>query len=629
MKKTLSPPWLLCIFLGVGASLLAAQPQPRPQDDLFQHANHEWLQATPIPDDRVTYSAAAEVVDRIEHQIQAIVDDLKAAPSRSTDAQRIVDLYQSVVDDEAVERLGLRPVADDLERLQEIDNGRRAAAMAGRMASIAAGGIFDVSLTAEGRRGLVATVRPGGFLLPDTAYYLSTSPEMLSVRRDYAQYLTRLYVASGVPVPEAEADAGRVIRLETQLALTMQAAGDTTGPRLRLDNLPKVWPGFDWVAWARPQGLDRARSLVFVRPAFFEQFAALMGRTDAATLRAWLRGRYLTAMAPYLPQVFSYARFDFFGTRLTGQKTPRPLWKRGVSMISEMLGDAVGREYARRHLPPDARAAVEAIAAQVLESGREGVRNAAWLSETDRQIALARLARLTWRIGAPEEWRSYAGLTIRPGERLGNLRRLREFESRYQLTRVRGSADDREWLVTAHSVNAFYSPAQHAITLPAGILQPPYFDAGAGPAANYGAIGAVIGHELSHALDVRGLAERAAGLRTHIGSFEAMPGLPVNPNLTFAENVADLAGLQLAHSAYTRSVNDRGSDRAFFLGWAQLWRGHSRPDYQRYANETSPHAPFRVRANSPVMHLDAFYSTFGVREGDQMFVDPERRVRIW
>jgi len=627
-NRTLGPSLVVCLFLGL-TILVSAQP-PRPQDDLFDSTNAQWLQSTPIPDDRVSYSAAVELADRIEQHIQVIVDELKAEPKRSADAQRIVDLYTSVVDEEAVERLGLAPVRGDLKRLEEITSAGRAADVAGHMASIAAGGLFHVSLATEGRRGLVATLRPGGILLPDASYYLTPTREMLSVRRDYAQYLTRLYMAAGQTRADAEEDVGRVIRLETRLAEAMRVPpGAVEHRRVALDELAQWGPGFDWVAWARPQGLHRARGLVLVNPVFFERFAALMASSAPSTLRAWLRGRFLTAMAPYLPRVFSDARFEFFGTRLTGQKTPRPSWKRGVSMISEFMGDAVGREYARRHLAPEALAAVQAISMNVLEAARESVQSSTWLAEADKVAALGRLDRLGWRIGKPDEWRSYAGLTIRPGERLGNLRRLRDFESRYRLSRLRGSADAREWLVTVHSVNAFYSPAQHAITLPAGILQLPYFDPEGGAAGNYGAIGAVIGHELSHMLDVRGLAARAAGLRAHVAGFEAIPGVRVNADLTFGENVADLAGLQLAHRAYVRSQPEGRADREFFRGWARIWRGQSRPDYVRYANQTSPHAPFRVRANGPVMHLDGFHEAFAVRPGDGMFLPPSRRVRIW
>lgn len=628
MERTFGPLLFLCTFVGL-TILVSAQPL-RPQDDLFDYANARWLQATPVPDDRVTYSAAVELVDRIEQHIQDIVDELKAEPKRSADAQRIVDLYTSAVDDEAVERLGLAPVRDDLERLEKITSAGRAAAMAGHMASIAAGGVFHVSLATEGQQGLVATLRPGGILLPDASYYLHPTREMLAVRREYAKYLTRLYVAAGQTHADAEEDVGRVIRLETRLAEAMGVPrGGVEHRRATLDEVAQWWPGFDWVAWARPQGLHRTRGLVLVNPAFFERFAGLMATSQPSTLRAWLRGRFLTAMAPYLPRVFADARFECFGTRLTGQKMPRASWKRGVSMVSEFMGDAVGREYARRHLAPETLAAVEAISTNVLEAARESVQSSTWLAEADKLAALDRLDRLGWRIGVPNEWRSYAGLTIRPGERLANLSRLRDFEIRYRLTRLRGSADTREWLVSVQSVNAFYSPAQHAITLPAGILQLPYFDPAGGAAGNYGAIGAVIGHELSHMLDVRGLAARAAGLRAHVAGFEAIPGVRVNADLTFGENVADLAGLQLAHRAYVRSQPEGRADREFFTGWARIWRGQSRPAYVRYANQTSPHAPFRVRANGPVMHLDGFYEAFAVRPGDGMFLPPSRRVRIW
>lgn len=642
MKKTLSPPCLVCICLGLVSTLLAAQP-PRPQDDLFQYANREWLQATPIPDDRVTYSAAAELVDRVEHQLQTLIEDLlrEGEHRRGSEAQQIVDLYRSVIDRAAVERAGLGPVSDDLARLDAISDVKRASDVAGQLSVSGEGGPFGVTLVAAGRQASrsVARVAVGGLLLPDWSYYLSASTEVLEVRRAYAAYLVRLFVAAGQSQALAESAAGRVIAFESAMAAAIRSVeGIPPSPRVwSLSEIERDFPGFGWRQWAKPQGLDRAGGIMLDQPDFFRAFAALFGRTPPATLSAWLRARFLTAMAPYLPAVFSDARFDFFGTRLTGQIAPRPPWKRGVSMVSEFLGDAVGRRYVARHFSSHSRDRVRAIVAQILTTAQEELDQVDWMPQDRLSAARLRLSTIEAQIGYPDEWRSYSGVVITPDDVLGNVRRLREFETQYRMQRARAARLSRQWLMTAQTVNAYYSPAQNDIALAAGILQPPYFDATGDDAVNFGAIGSVVGHEISHALDLRGLAPRAGMLRTQFAAIEVLPGLRLNADLTFAESLADVVGLQLAYRAYRRSlanrepevINGLSGDQRFFLGWARIWRAQSRPDYLRYTNQTSPHAPPQFRANVAVSHLDAFYAAFGVGPGDRLYRQNDQRLRIW
>lgn len=642
MKSTLAPLLLLCLFVCVGASLLAAQA-PRPQDDLFAYANYEWLRATPIPDDRVTYSASAELADRVEQRLRALIEDLlhQRGHDSGSEEQQIVDLYRSVIDRDAVEREGLGPVADNLARLDNIRDVKQASEMAGRLSVAGEGGPFNVTLAAAGRRAsrTVARVAVGGVLLPDWSYYLKPSRNILDVRRAYARYLTRVFVAAGQAQAQAEDAAGRVIAFETAVAEAIRStSGRPLSPRVwSLSEIERDLPGFGWRQWARPQGLDRAGGIMLDQPEFFQAFSALVGRTPPATLADWLRARFLTAMAPYLPAAFADARFDFFGTRLTGQVAPREPWKRGVSMVSEFLGDAIGRRYVATHFPPTARNRARDIVSQVLETAREGIDRADWLPEERREAARQRIVTIEAQIGYPDEWRSYEGLTIRPGELLGNVRRLRAFDTRYRMQRAREARTSRQWLMTAQTVNAYYSPAQHEFALPAGILQPPYFDAQADDAVNYGAIGAVVGHEITHALDLRSLAPRATTLRSQFAAYEVQPGVRVNADVTFAESLADVAGLQLAYRAYRRSlgtrepevIDGRTGDQRFFFGWARIWRAHSRPDYRRSVNETSPHAPPRFRANGAVSHLDAFYEAFGVAPGDRLYRQADKRLHVW
>jgi putative endopeptidase len=634
---------LLCFGLVVGGSLLSAQTIPRPQDDLFQHANYEWLRTTPIPDDRVTYSAAAELVDRVEHQLRTLIDDLQREGHhhRGSEAQQIVDLYRSVTDRAAVEAAGLEPVADDLRRLDAISDVKRASEMAGQLSVSGEGGPFDVTLVAAGRQASrsVARVAAGGLLLPDSSYYLSPAPAVLEVRRAYAAYLLRIFLASGQGQSLAESNAGRVIAFETAMAEAIRStAGALPSPRVwSLSEIERDLPGFGWRQWAKPQGLDRAGGIMLDQPEFFRAFSALCGRTPPATLSAWLRARFLTAMAPYLPAALSDARFDFFGTRLTGQVAPRVAWKRGVSMVSEFLGDAIGRRYVARHFPSHSRDRARAIVAQILKTAREELDRVAWMSDDRRMAARLRLSSIEAQIGYPDEWRSYAGVRIGPDDLLGNMRRLRAFETQYRMQRARVARSSREWLMTAHTVNAYYSPAQNDVALAAGILQPPYFDATGDDAVNFGAIGSVVGHEISHALDLRGLAPQAGMLRTQFSAIEVVPGLRLNADLTFAESLADVVGLQLSHRAYRDSLGNREAevidgrtgDQRFFMGWARIWRAQSRPDYLRYTNQTSPHAPPQFRANVAVSHVDAFYDAFSVAPGDRLYREKDQRIRIW
>lgn len=640
MKRALSPPCLLCLFLG--ASLLAAQP-PRPQDDLFQHANHEWLRTTPIPDDRVTYSAAAELVDRVEHQLRTLIEDLQREGEHrpGSEAQQIVDLYGSATDRAAVEAAGLRPVADELRRLDAIRDAKHASEVAGQLSVSGEGGPFDVTLVAAGRQAnrSVARIAAGGLLLPDWSYYLSPAPAVLEVRRAYAAYLLRIFLASGQPQAQAESNAGRLIAFETGMAEAIRnTSGTPPSPRVwSLSEIERDLPGFGWRQWAKPQGLDRAGGIMLDQPEFFRAFSALFGRTPPETLSAWLRARFLTAMAPYLPASLSDARFDFFGTRLTGQVAPRPPWKRGVSMVSESLGDAIGRRYVARHFPSHSRDRARAIVSQILKTAQSELDRVDWIPDDRRMAARLRLSSIEAQIGYPDEWRSYSGVEIRADDLLGNTRRLRAFETQYRMQRARIARTSRQWLMTAQTVNAYYSPAQNDVALAAGILQPPYFDATGDDAVNFGAIGSVVGHEISHALDLRGLAPRAGMLRAQYAAIEVLPGLRLNADLTFAESLADVVGLQLAYRAYRESlegrepavVEGRTGDQRFFMGWARIWRAQSRPDYLRYTNQTSPHAPPQFRANVAVSHVDAFYEAFGIAPGDRLYREKDQRLRIW
>ena len=557
-----------------------------PQDDLYRYVNGGWLARVGMPGDRVSYGAFAEIAEKTERDLRAIIEEVAARPNRprGSTAQQIADLYTSVVDEARLEQLGTTAIQPQLRRIDAIRSARDLAAEAGYLSSIAAGGPFGgtVGLDPLNPGAPVARVTQGGTLLPDRDYYLKDDPTLARVRAQYLQYLTHIFELCGRAAPADDARA--VLALETALARIMWTETENrtgaTYTRFTLRQLAVEMPGFDWAAWAKPQGIDRSPAVILAQPSFFKAFAAMVPEVPIGTWQAWLVSRYVTAAAPYLSKAFDLARFDFFGSVITGQELPRTRWKRGVSMVSSYLGDAIGRLYVEKHFPPAARVRVQKMLANVLAAYRDALREAEWMSPQARSEALDKLAAISTGVGYPERWRDYSQLTIRPDDLLGNWQRALKFESQTRLGNVAGSAGG-EWVLPPQTVNAYYSPSANEIVIPAAILQPPLFDAGADDAVNYGAAGALIGHELSHAFDDRGrrfdgagavrdwwtaadaraYEQRLARLTAQMNTYEPLPGLRVNGALTAPESMGDLGGLAIAFRAYQASLERQARRR--------------------------------------------------------------------
>lgn len=634
-----------------------------PQDDLYRYVNGGWLARVAMPADRVSYGAFAEIADRTELDLRAIVEALAARPGRQrgSSAQQIVDLYASVMDEARLEALGVSAIEPELHRIDAIRSARDVATEAGYLSSIAAGGPFGgtVGIDPLNPGAPVARVTQGGILLPDRDYYLSDDPAIAAVREKYQRYLARIFELTGRA--NAADDSRAVLALETALARAMWTEAESrnvgaTYTRFTLHQLASDMPGFDWAAWARPQGLDRSPAVILAQPSFFKAFAALVAQVPLDTWKAWLLSRYVTAAAPYLSRPFDDARFDFFGTVLTGQELPRVRWKRGVSMVNAYLGDALGKLYVEQHFPPAARARVQKILASVLDAFREAIRDADWMSAPAKRDALDKLSALSTGVGYPARWRNYNTFVVRPDDLLGNWQRALTFENEYRLGDVAGSAGG-EWVLPPQTVNAYYSAAANEIVLPAAILQPPLFDVDAEDAVNYGAVGALIGHEIGHAFDDRGrrydgagavrdwwtpadeqrFNERTARLVQQMDGYEPVPGLRVNGTLAAAESLGDLGGLAIAFRAYKLSLKGRRSpaidgltgEQRFFMGWAQMWRARERDAYVRSTLQSSAYLPAALRANAAASNVDGFYDAFGVTPSNRLYRAPAARVRIW
>jgi putative endopeptidase len=635
----------------------------QPQDDLYRYVNGGWLSRVAMPGDRVSYGAFTEISDRTELDVRHIIEEISARQNRprGSAAQQIVDLYASVVDEARIEQLGATAIQPELRRIDAIKTIRDLATEAGYLSSTAAGGPFGgtVGIDPLNPGAPVVRITQGGTLLPDRDYYLKEDDAFASVRDKYQQYLARIFALTGRPAPADDARA--VLALETALARIQWTEAETrtsaaTYTRFTLRQLAADMPGFDWAAWAKPQGIDRSPAVILAQPPFFKAFAAIVPEVPLRTWQAWLVSRYVTAAAPYLSKPFDEARFDFFGAVVTGQALPRTRWKRGVSMVNGYLGDAIGKLYVEKHFSQEARVRVQKMLANIIEAYREALREAGWMSPQARREALEKLSAISTGVGYPARWRDYSALVIKPDDLLGNWQRALKFESQSRLANVAGSAGG-EWVLPPQTVNAYYSAATNEMVLPAAILQPPLFDLAADDAVNYGAAGALIGHEIGHGFDDRGrrfdgagavrdwwtdedaqgYQERVTKLVAQMNAYEPLPGLHVNGALTAAESMGDLGGLAIAFRAYQLSLKGKRSpvidgltgEQRFFMGWAQIWRSKERDEYLRSTLQTNVYLPAPFRANAAASNIDNFYEAFAVKPGSRLYRAPAERVRIW
>ena len=626
-----------------GLDLTAFDRSVRPQDDLYRFANGGWNDHVEIPPERIYVDAFTEIGDKTEIDLREIIEGVAANHGKSGSTTRqIADLYASIMDEARLEQLGITTIEPELRKVDAIRTPKDLAAEAGYLSAASFGGPFAgvVEIDADDPATPIVRIAQGGTLLPDRDYYLSDDVRYVEIRARYEKYLAEIYTLTGRVDPRSDARA--VVALETALARAQWTLVDSRDPaktnnKFAFARLPAEMPGFDWEAWAKPQGIDRTPNVVISQPSFFKAFAAMVRTTPIETWRAWLAGRYITAVSPYVSKALGDARFEFFGRVLTGQQAPRVRWKRGVGLVNQYLGDALGRLYAERHFTPAAKLRMQTLTANVLKAFRQSVADADWMSAQTKRRVLDRLSRLSTRIGAPDEWHDYNGLVIRPDDLIGNIRRGERFESADRLERARRPAS-REWLMTPQTVNAYYSPAANEIVLPAAILQPPLFDADADAAANYGGIGAFIGHELVHAFDdVPEFRARTRALVDQFNAFSPIGGMHVNGELTLRENAGDLGGVSLAYKAYMLSLDGRAApeidgftgEQRFFLSWARIWRSKAREEYLRQWLLSVAHAPPQYRANGAVGNLPAFYAAFHVQPGDKLYRDPAQRVSIW
>ena len=652
-----------------GIDLSHIDSSARPQDDLFGHVNGRWLTDYEIPADRATDGAFRSLFDRAEEQVRDLITEAASAGAdKGTDQQRIGDLYASFLDEEAVERRGVQPLLEELALIDEAADADALAAVLGGLQRTGVGGGAGLYIDTDSKdstRYLVHLTQ-SGIGLPDESYY--REERHAQILAAYPEHIAAMFaiVYDGNAVDYAPT-AEKIVALETKLAgahwdVVKRRDADLSYNLRAFTDLLTEAPGFDWQGWVGALGTspEKVAELVVRQPDYLTTFAALWSSESLEDWKLWARWRLIHSRAAMLTDALVAEDFSFYGRTLSGTEAIRDRWKRGVSLVESLLGDVVGKLYVEKHFPPDSKARMDVLVDNLREAYRVSISQLEWMTPETRQKALAKLDKFTPKIGYPNKWRDYSALVIERDDLYGNYRRGYEVGYDRELAKLGGPVDRDEWFMTPQTVNAYYNPGMNEIVFPAGILQPPFFDAEADDAANYGGIGAVIGHEIGHGFDDQGAkydgdgnlvdwwtdADRTEfGARTKalIEQYEQFTprgladGHHVNGAFTVGENIGDLGGLSIALLAYQISLDGKeapvidgltGVQRVFY-GWAQVWRTKSREAEAIRRLAVDPHSPPEFRCNGVIRNMDAFYDAFEVTEKDELFLEPEHRVRIW
>jgi putative endopeptidase len=633
----------------------------RPGDSLYNYANGAWAAGIVIQADQAGVSMFGEIKDKARDEILSIIAKAyRSGASPATDSGRLAALAISFVDHDSRERLDLAPIAVELDDIRNAVTRTGIAIVMGRSERTFGKSLFSMSVQEDekdpGRHALYAG--QAGLGLPDRDYYLSAS--FADKKAAYRDYIARLLAMAGWP--DAERRADEIVAFETRIAEASWSRAerrerDLTYNPMTPAELDALAPGFPWQAWLDATGAGRTRVVVVRQRSAFPRLAQIFADTPVATLQAWTAFCVIDEAAPYLSDRFVKAEFDFRKRTLLGQTENQPERYRAVRLVDRFLGEAVGREYVARNFSPDSRSKVEALVGELKQAMRNRIRNLSWMTPETKARALEKLDLLRVKIGYPDRWRDYAALVIDPADLVGNFRRAATFQWDLEIARLDQPVDPLEWHTTPQTVEAYYRPSGNEIVFPAAILQPPFFDPNADMAVNYGAIGAVIGHEITHAFDDQGRKSDGHGLlvdwwqpqdaarfqaeaeklRAQYDAYESLPGVNVNGALTMGENIADLGGVLLALDAWRASLNGAPApvidgatgEQRIFLAWAQIWRTKSRPEALREQAATDVHAPQRFRVDGPLRNVDGWYGAFGVKPGDQLYLRPQERARIW
>ncbi|HEX9172755.1 MAG TPA: M13 family metallopeptidase [Telluria sp.] len=663
----------LAVAPGIAAAQAAAPAEVKtpamtvlPGNDFFAYANGDWLNKTEIPADRSNWSSMGAVAEETNQRIVKLIQDLAADPKTSGEARKVADFYSAFMNEAAIEAKGAAAIKPMLAKIDAIKTRGELIRALGNSLRADVDPLNNTNFLTENLFGLwvaqgmteptrnMPYLLQGGLGMPDRAYYVDPSARMADLRGKYQQHIAAMLKLAGYG--DAEARAARVFALETALAESHATREESTDV-LKANNLWTVKdfaakaPGLDWPALFKAARLGDQQRFIVWHPGAMKGAAALVASTDLATWKDYLAFHRINHFAPTLSKAFADQRFEFYGKALSGTPQQSLRWKRALSATNEALDEAVGKVYVGRYFPPENKARLQQMVSNIVTAFSHRIDKLDWMAPATRAQAQKKLKTLYVGIGYPDRWKSYAGLSVSPTDALGNVARAEEFRYAQQIAKLHRKPDRTEWSMPPQLVNAVNLPLQNALNFPAAILQPPFFDAKASDAVNYGAIGAIIGHEISHSFDDMGAQFDAEGrlrdwwtkedaehfkaaankLVAQYSAYKPFPDLALNGQLTLGENLADLAGLAAAYDAYHAAAGDKATvemDRQFFTGYAQSWRTKIREAALRQRVLTDGHAPAQYRT-ATVRNLDAWYKAFNVQPGQSLYLPPEQRVRVW
>jgi len=661
--------------LGSGIDKVNMDAAARPQDDFYRYVNGHWLETTEIPADKPAYGVFSKLFDDAQANLRTIIEDTaKADPSKlDADQRKVGDFYASFLDEATIESAGMKPVEATFARIDAAKNGKDIAVLMGELGkTLTQPGTFGPAPTLplnivvhqdnKDATKYIADLQQSGLGLPDRDYYIKDDDAKLKgIRTQYEAFVANIFGMAGDK--NAAATAKAIVALETALAKAQWTKVELRDPikgynKTEIAKLGAIAPGFDWYAYLDAAGIKGKVDVVNLgQPSYVAAFAKLVKDQPLASWKAYLRWKALRDAAPNLSKSFVDTSFAFYGTTLRGVPENQPRWKLGIGTVQQGMGMALGKLYVAKHFPASSKERADALVKNFLAAFRQGIDNLDWMSADTKREAQGKLAKFMPKIGYPDHWRDYTALEIAKNDLFGNVSRANAFEYQRNLDKLGKPVDRSEWGMTPQTINAYYNPELNEIVFPAAILQPPFFNPDADDAVNYGAIGMVIGHEISHGFDDQGaqydgdgnlrdwwtkedhakFEAKTAALAAEYDKFEPVPGYHINGKLTLGENIADNSGMAVAYKAYQIALGGKPApvidgftgDQRFYMGFAQAWRAKYRDNYAIELVKSDPHSIPMYRVVGTVANQPAFFTAFDIKEGDKMYVAPEQRILIW
>ena len=636
----------------------------RPQDNFYRYINGGWINSHEIPDDKTSIGSFYDLRDKADEDVKAIIEELAATDGLKigSDEQKVADLFRSYMNTNARNTLGTAPVKNIFNAINELNNKDDLARFFGTYSTVGINNplALYVNIDEKDSSSYAAYIWQSGLNLPDKDYYFNEEERFVKLRAGYLVHIEKMLTLAGLA--NAKESAINIMALETKLADFHWTRVETRDSeksynKIATNDLSSLTDKFNWQAFLAAEGVAKQKDIIINQPSFIKGFGKVFDETSLATWQQYLTFNTLNAFSSYLSTEIDNEDFDFFSKQLNGRKEQRPQWKRGVSVVNSNLGEVIGKVYVARHFTPTAKSRMSELVENLRNAYGSSIDNLSWMSDDTKKAAHVKLAAFTPKIGYPDQWEDYAKLSINADDLVGNIIRARKVSSEKELAKLGGPIRKWEWHMTPQTVNAYYNPPANEIVFPAAILQAPFFNMKADDAVNYGGIGAVIGHEMGHGFDDQGskydaignlrnwwteqdlqeFSKRTKALVEQYSGYQVFDDLNINGELTLGENIGDLSGVTIAYKAYKASLNGKEAptidgltgDQRFFMGYAQIWRSKIVEKSMRNRVATDPHSPGEFRALGSLSNMNEFYEAFDVKEGDAMYIAPEKRVTIW